>query len=68
MKPQRLIQSPNVNLHGLLVMLSCYFKVPQKDVGVPQVAVRSSFCRAIAKLFSYQQTLEKKQKMNACLH
>lgn len=38
-------------------MLHCYFKLPQKDKGVPQIAVSSSFCRSVAKFFSYEQAL-----------
>lgn len=38
-------------------MLRRYFKLPQKDVGVPQVAVSSSFCCTVTKFFSYEQTL-----------
>lgn len=38
-------------------MLRCYFKLPQKDIGVPQVAVSSPFCRTVSKLFGYEQAL-----------
>lgn len=38
-------------------MLRCYFKLPQKDEGVAQIAVSSSFCRTVAKFFSYEQAL-----------
>jgi len=42
---------------GLLVMLSCHFKFPQKDEGVPQVAASASLCRAVAELLGYEQAL-----------
>lgn len=38
-------------------MLCCHFKLPQEDVGVPQVAVSSSFCCAVTKFFRYEQAL-----------
>lgn len=46
---------------GLLVMLSCHFKFPQKDIGVPQVAVCSSLCCTVAKFLSYEQALHKER-------
>lgn len=41
-------------------MLRCYFKLPQKDIGVPQIAVSSSFCRPVAKFLRYEQALPDK--------
>lgn len=38
-------------------MLRCYFKLPQKNVGVAQIAVSSSFCCTVAKFFGYEQAL-----------
>lgn len=38
-------------------MLRCYFKLPQKDICVAQVAVSSSFCCSVSKFFGYQQAL-----------
>lgn len=42
-------------------MLCCYFKLPQKDIGVSQVAISSSFCCIVTKFFSYEQALLKER-------
>lgn len=41
-------------------MLRSYFKLPQKDISVPQVAVSSSFRCTVAKFFGYEQALLEK--------
>lgn len=46
---------------NLLVMLSCNFKFPQKDISIPQVAVSPSLCRTVAKFLCYEQTLHKER-------
>lgn len=40
-------------------MLSCHFEFTQKDIGIPQVAVCSSFCCTVAKFLSNEQALHK---------
>lgn len=38
-------------------MLRRNFKLPQKDIGISQIAVSSSLCCTIAKFFSDEQAL-----------
>lgn len=38
-------------------MLRRYFKLPQEDIGISQIAVRSSLCCPVAKFFGYEQAL-----------
>lgn len=49
---------------GLLVMFSCHFKFPQKDISISQVAVSPSLRRTVTKLLCYEQTLNKEIQLH----